>query len=50
MKKGDRNMSEQLAALTALRGIRGELDECKEGNLGIKRLDELLSKCWIQNC
>ena len=37
-------MSEQLAALTALRGIRGELDEFEEDNLGIKRLDELLSK------
>ena len=37
-------MSEQLAALTALRGIRGELDECEEGNLEVKRLDELLSK------
>lgn len=37
-------MGEQLAALTALRGIRGKLDECEEGNLGVKKLDEVLSK------
>ena len=37
-------MSEQLAVFTALRAIRGELEEWEEGNLGEKNPDEILSK------
>lgn len=42
-------MSEQLAVFTALRGIRGELDEWEEGNLREKNPDEILSKYleWV---
>ena len=37
-------MSEQLAVFTALRAIRGGLDEWEEVNLRVKEPDEILSK------
>ena len=37
-------MNEQLADLSALRAIRGELDEWGEGNLRVTKPDEILSK------
>jgi len=37
-------MSEQLAVLTALRAIKGELDEWEDGNQQKKKPDEVLSK------
>ena len=37
-------MSEQLAVFTALRAIRGELDECERGNLREETPDEILGK------
>lgn len=42
-------MNEQLAVLTALRKIRGELDEWEEGNQRAKRPDEILRKYleWV---
>jgi hypothetical protein len=37
-------MGEQLTVFTSLRTIRGELDDCEDGNLGVKKPDEILSK------
>jgi len=44
MDKEGLSMSGQLAVFTALRAIRGELEEWKEGNPGEKNPDEILSK------
>jgi hypothetical protein len=42
-------MSKQLAVFTALRAIRGELDDWEDGNQGLKKPDEILNKYleWI---
>jgi hypothetical protein len=44
MDKEGISVTGQLAVFTALRAIRGELEEWEEGNPGVKNPDEILSK------